>query len=222
MNNLDLYKYVNFIVSEDAYGNTFNPSEFDNLLKILSISYHQRLVLQYEADKIQTHSIRRFKTDSTQPVVDGLASLPADYHYLSTALAQYESDGEYKYSVLPILSDEAFALRLKSPIKRATEKNPFCRIKVNKLEVLPEIISFVRVMYIRKPLVPNFVLTLDADDNPTVYTSQSIVELDFEDYDKIKIAHEILSLRGVNLKEPNLVQFAEILKQQENDQGRTN
>ena len=217
MNNYDLYKYINFIVSEDAYGNTFSPSEFDNLLKVKSIEYHQALIKQYEIDRIMSNSVKRFKTSVQKVVSNGSFGLPSDYGYVSSMLSRdYIGVGNtFKYRRVDIVTDEEWAMRVVSSIKMPTTKHPIAKILNTTVSVLPLEIDRIEFNYLRKPAVPVFILTLDANDNPTVYTSGSIVELDFEDIDKIAIAHQILALRGVNLKEPSLVQFAAYMEQKD-------
>lgn len=217
MNNYELYKYINFIASEDAYGNTFSPAEFDNLLKVKSLDYYQSLLKQYEIDRIETHSIKRFKAKTTKVVFGGVFDLPGDYQYMSSILSKYYIGlgSFFKYRRVDMVTDEEWDMRRASSVKMPTTKDPIARILNTTVEILPDNIDHVELNYLRKPAIPVFILTLDANDNPTVYTSASIVELDFEDYDKIAIAHQILSLRGVNLKEPTLVEFANFMEQKD-------
>jgi hypothetical protein len=215
MNNFELLQYINFVLNKDRQGNTISSPEYEIMLQATSVEYFRELVRGYELNLINTNSVKRFKSTANIVVTTGIGDLPADYEYHSASLFTYQVNGDpTKWKKIDIVTDEEWDARISSSIKYPTQKNPIGKIVGDKIHILPLSIQAFRLAYLRTPNVPEFAMTLDQDD-VEVYDDQNSVELDFEEFDKLKIAQMILSYRGVNLRDVNIVQYAEAIKEKQ-------
>lgn len=210
MNNFDLYKYINFILNQDISGNTLSPDEYDRLLKVHSIKHYYSLLEKYEVNKLIGNRIKRFKAEDTISLTAGVGALPEDFEYVSDMTSIFDED---KTAKVDLVTDEEFAVRIASSISMPSERHPIAKLTgEDSFLVLPDTIEEVTLYYLRTVEEPVFEYDYDANDN-LIYEDVLSNELDFEDIDKLEVAYAILADRGINVRDANIVQYSQFIKE---------
>lgn len=215
MTNWDIFKYTNFILNQDVSGNMIRPEDFDLALRVYSIKHYQALLKKYEEDKIITSSIRRFRELEEVALVNGDGELPEDFRYNSSLTCFFGAEQKVK---VDFVTDEEWSDRMTSSFMQPSLRHPIAILTgLNDIKVLPVEIEMVELSYLRSPDTPVFVVSYDSDDN-MVYVDDpaanpTSVELDFEYIDKLEIAYMILSDRGINVRDGQIVQYSQFLKE---------
>jgi hypothetical protein len=213
MNLQELLNYVNFIINKNQSGNVVSPAEYTNLLQRASTEYQHKLLQDYEINQRITNSIRRFKVDSNViQIINGQGTLPSDFLYTSGTVIKYKiNKNPLIFKTIDLVTDAEYDTRITSSIEMPTMKNPIAKLVGSHIIVRPKTIKTIFLSYLRIAESPVYAYTLDSNDN-IVYSTTNSTELDFEEHDKIKIAGIILSWMGLNLREGEMAQYAELIK----------
>lgn len=111
---------------------------------------------------------------------------------------------------IQITQDSKWGRRIESSIRKPDLKYPIANVQNIYIEILPKTIQMVRMTYLRYPQVPIWAYTLS--NNRPVYDTINSVDIDAPNEAMNEIAMSTLSFLGINLREPDLVQYAETLK----------
>ena len=230
MDNYFLLRLIQFILNEEESGRALTPDNYSDLLRVTSLELARQVVKNYEDGQDVTDMIQRFKKDEDIEFVNGEALLPGDYYRKSFLLAG---------SVwVEFVTDAEFANRRKSALMPPSAEYPIVRIIGGGLEILPDSITAGELGYIRRPITPFFDYYYDAfgriipfgpkgathtllsgQQGRAGQTSGQITsvneELDWNDNEKLIIVGMICSKAGVNIGEQGVVEYAEMLKQQQ-------
>jgi len=231
---LVLYNYIEYIVNKAQRGLKLGPKQYNLLLPIASFEHFKKkynLPEQfqpgmpfsqeaYEIVQSNIDSMSRFKVfmggdDIPLAVVNGKATLPADYMHVSNIGSfSYPEGGSQGVHVNPveILNDNLWYNRLGSSINPPSIEYPVVRFMNNYMEVLPIDIKTIDFTYLRKPNTPNFVYTVDPTTFELTYNQAASTQLDWDEIDVIDIASIILSKVAENLRSQELLAYAEKIK----------
>ena len=230
MNNHFLYKLVQFILNEEESGRALTPDNFSDLLAVSSLELARQVVKVYEDGQDVTDIIERLKTSDTLTFTVGEANLPSDY-YRKSYLLIGDINAEF-------VTDAEFAKRKGSVLKAPSASYPIVKIAGGKVIVSPASITTGDFNYIKKPETPFYdyyynalgrVVYLEEDASHTLLADEegrqgestgatvtsSSKELDWNDNEKLIIVGMICSKAGVNIGEAGIVEYAEMLKQQQ-------
>ena len=220
MTNQDLYDYIEFVANRDGRGNIVSPDEYAMLLPIYSEKHFQVLLSAYEVDDNNTRSMRRFKKtkgmDNMGIAVShtGRATVPDDFYKLDEAFAHvYISPKVNSFRKVEVLTLAQYTSRLSSVVEQPTMIYPVCTEMGSYIQVFPYF-KTLAISYIRKPLTPvyNYTITVDG---VIQYNSATSVDLDYEYIDKLRIANIFLQEMGINMRDGDLIQMAELMKRNE-------
>lgn len=231
MDNLFIYNLVRFILNEDESGNAITPDNFSDLMQVCSLELTRQAFKLYEEGQELTDAIERFKDDEDLTFTSGEAGLPADYYRKSFMLA----GGKW----VDFVSDYEFGYRPTKYLTAPSADHPIARLAGGNVEILPNTITAATLYYLRRPNEPFFDYYYDSDgrmvyfpaaDSPhtlgageigregqaaTTEITSSDVELDWNDNEKLIIVGMICSKAGANLKEGQVMEYAELYKQQQ-------
>ncbi len=169
---------------------------------------------------------------------DGYADLPSDYFYLSYIGFKYvvnnaDCDVTITPKAVDILTDAQWIERLGNSITYPTKKHPIANFLQDQVRFMPKDLGRVEFAYIRYPVTPVYDYYISAYDEivyleegethtlltdeegsegqttGTTVTSKSI-ELEWSDVNKLQIINLILDDIGINLREGQLEQYAQI------------
>ncbi|MEE9337996.1 MAG: hypothetical protein V3U87_07955 [Methylococcaceae bacterium] len=226
----ELKIYIDYISNKEQSGNNYTPSQF-NLLVKRGVEDIQRWLIglealyqpgnpapavAYEVTQKVKDDLRWLKENPTLPVDNnGRMVIPSDYVYV-TAITYKEiknTDCGAKQTLRPVerIDDDKWANRLSSTIKKPTKQYPVC-IFYDKDYVLfePKDLGSVEFSYIREMATAVWGYTL-VDEVP-VYKDTLSIDVDLPEILLNDLARIILGYMGINLREQELMQYAEVIK----------
>lgn len=221
-----IYKVLLTILNKENQG-YISPEEFN----LLAINVQNEIFRSYFNDENQAKNkgnrgltnrgygnqalntradIGKFATDSDLTAVAGVLTLPSDLYKLedrgvSTAAGVLIDEVERNQIVTMMRTEVA-----------PTVLYPVYEFKGETLKIYPTTITDVNVRYIRKPLDPKWTYTIVSNKemyDPTNGSFQDF-ELDYSEFSNIVL--RMLSFFGINLREVEVVQVAEGLKDKMN------
>jgi len=229
MTNQEVFDLVKYILNEEESGNALSPEEFNILLNASSWELTRQIFRVYEEGQEVTDAIQRFKSDTALTFVSGEADLPANYYRKSYMTA----DGIW----VEFCDDYEFGYRQTRQLTKPDHKYPIARIKSNSIEINPADITSATLYYLRHPNEPfydyyydsngrivfmpeNKVLDVDEEyrdgtegDGETEIESNN-VDLDWNTNEILIAVSMICSKAGINLKEGQVIEYSELMKQQ--------
>ena len=108
------------------------------------------------------------------------------------------------------VKDEMLSYYLENPNRRPTLKYPVAVFYNNFIQFYPTNIRSVVWTYLRYPTVPVWGYTMSAGE--AVYDATASVQVELPDSCHMDLVRLILSYRGINLREEQLIQYAEMAK----------
>lgn len=225
-----VYTFLQFLADKDQSGN-ITPKEFN-----LSMprAYTECIMKRYNNtnDKSQnkqgwqknqkiTDDLRFLLVRNNVSTIgaDGKLFLPKNYLHLSSLVYNYKFEEDGNTVVIPndidIVDDNEIAEFRGSSIysKRIkAKKYVIAAFYSDHIQIYPENIGVVDFTYLRKPIEPFWAFTLE--NGRPVYDPVNSIDLEAPE----ELANEIVmmcaSYLGINLREPQLIQYAETMKQQ--------
>lgn len=173
--------------------------------------------------------LRKFKEIQPAWLIDsaGISQIPSDYVHRSSITKTYipYTGAQPKTVVVEELTDSEAASRRSNSITGPTVKNPFCVFHKNYIQFYPSNLQSVEFVYLRLPKTPFFDYTIANDEyiflpqgqfhNGTVLpagTPSRTVELEWPEETHIDFVNRIMEYVGINLREDQLINFAQQAK----------
>jgi hypothetical protein len=178
--------------------------------------------------------------DNSPLTVDssGYAKYPADYVHYTSMVYKYEKSTGTEYKTVDVLNTQAFDARKDSWLQKADKDNPIATFSKDFIEFLPKDLQFIEFKYLNKPETPVYDYYIDSSLNniylapntshtlttgeegskgqlPAVLPAVTIVdslsvEMTMPEFMHTIVALKMLSLIGINLRDVDLVNYAEI------------
>jgi hypothetical protein len=226
-----MYDLIEFICNKDFSGNIITPDRFNLLIKVVSIELFRdkygvpeeyqpgRPVPQEFADITlkNTDDLKTFKVRVPDRVVtNGIMAYPSDYAHRDTVVYNFSKTINNIVTPLPkpveILRESEFASREGNYTKRPTTQNPIGVVRSDGIHIRPITISAVDFNYYRFPVDPVFAYT--EGDGFITYDATNSIQPEFTKDELYTFTKRVLSMVGVNLREEQVVQYAEQKLQQ--------
>jgi len=218
MNNQDIFDLINYITGLSDKQITIEGFQFDLLLKRNSwMRYKQMLGLPegfynnqpttgraFEVMQRSTGVARRFKISGTLAITNTLATIPANYFYVTGINNGNEP--------VDIVTDGQWGPRISNSITYPEDDYPICRFFSAEIQFLPSTVSSVSWTYLRKPTPPVYVTKFE--NGITVYDAASSTELDWGETEVQDIIALILSDVGVPMDPTSIESYAQLKNQQ--------
>lgn len=215
-----VYNTVNTISNKEQRG-TISPERFNYLANMAIIDiYNDYDIAKYsnkanrgfinkglnDFEKMERERYEHFYTNSNIALTVGRYNLPTDCNYIES---MYYLDKELE----ECKSARQFHLLKASEDFKSTLEYPIYLKTGSTINVFPtEITGELSLFYIRQPLVPKWTYTMVGTVplyNPSALDFQDI---DLPQSEEASVTINILSQLGINLKEPELTQYAELVK----------
>jgi hypothetical protein len=223
------WELVEYIANKDYQGNVIEPDRFAQLVKVVNMDLFKVKMGLPEDFKIGMPLSRQYLdanqtfTDETkflkervpaQVVTTGVIAYPSDYFRFDAMTYGYQRNIDGTPTVIPkivnMLTVADYSDRAGNYTKQPTIKNPVCVTRNDGIYVYPITIVAVDFNYIKYPVEPVFAynqeagyITEDAGGS-TQYEWPEILLMD--------LTRRILSYIGINLREKELQQYAEVHK----------
>lgn len=215
MNNFELWRLVNFVADKDIHANRIGGEQFDIELKAKSMRLFRKKLgfpesylpgqpspIVLDATRLEQTDLRPFYVDKDFTSVAGEVTIP-NWFYIEDFITASSRSAE-------IISRQEISNRLRDAQLKPTEKDVVAYLTASGLRVYPESIEKVHVWYIREPRQPMFTIKTGADLEPE-YDEANSIEMEWDDMNKLEVAHMILADMGIVTNRNELVQYAEQL-----------
>ena len=226
MSLFEMYNLIRYIGNKDFGGNIITPQKFGELIKVVNIELFRNkygLPEEYQPGRPvpmeyvdvtlkNTDDLKAFRVSLVNtPVAAGVLPYPANYAHRDEIVYNFTKTINSVATVLPrgveILRESQMAERRGNYTKRPTTQNPCGVVRVDGIHIYPTTITLVDFYYFRWPTDPVFGYTqADGYITEDVGASTQFEYTKDEHYTLVKM---ILSLVGINLRENDLIGYAE-------------
>ena len=231
MSLIEIYNLVRFIGNKDYDGNIITPARFNELIKVVNIELFRNkyglpeeyqpgrpVPLEYvDVTLKNTDDLKAFRVSLVNtPVTAGVLPYPDNYAHRDTIVYNFTKTINSVATVLPreveMLREGQMAERRGNYTKRPTTQNPCGVVRIDGIYIYPTTITLVDFYYFRFPVDPIFGY-VEADGYIAEDASAS-TQFEWPVDEDFTLTKMILSLIGINLRESDLINYAEMkLKQ---------
>ena len=175
---------------------------------ILSKNGNQSNDMIWQSTEKLSNNLRPFvKNIILQVDSQGKAQRPSDF--VQTSSIRFFNDK--KQTDVRFVRDNNLGGYLDSALLEPTKKYPIYCIYDNYLQFYPKDLMRVSFTYLRKPATPVWGYTI-VNGRP-VYDPLTSTDVDFPDENINEITSRIVSLMGINIREPQVQQYAQVKMQ---------
>lgn len=222
----EIFELLRYIVNKDFSGTIITPERFKQLIPVANLDHFRnkygipeeyqpgRPIPSESADISlkNTDDLKAFKMSLlSTAVTSGVLPYPERYAHRESFVYNYTTIINGIATVLPrlieVLRESEFASRNGNYTKRPTIQNPICVLRSNGVYIRPLTILLVDMFYYRFPVDPVFSYILG--DGFCTYDAANSVELEWPDDEKLVIMRRCLEYIGVNLRENEIVSYAD-------------
>jgi hypothetical protein len=238
----ELYQFVNFVANKSQASGNITPSQFNLVLKRAYTQWvteryndpnkfapgeNTPARYGYQLNQKITDDIKHLIVDPKvyQVNSEGRLNYPDDYLHISSCRFKYKKqlscgDTVIKEVDVKAMKDSEIGHILTSQIVEPTRRYPYLAFYSDYIQFFPKDLGQVTMTYLKKPEEPIWSYTLVNgrpvyDDTPyDPVTGTGSRDVDAPDEAMNEIAFRMLSFLGMNIREPQLVQYSEQLKAQ--------
>lgn len=219
----EVHKFIDFIAKKSNAGGYITPAEKDLLLNRAQLQYFNKVYgnqndyrydrpvpkIAYAITEKVSNSLSPFLSDPTVLTIDsnGQVNTPTDLYQM--VAVTHTIDG-IQNEVTRVEHDRV-ANNLSSVIEAPDAEYPIYTQLRTKLQFYPKNLGTATAIYLKKP--SNMVWGYTTVSGRPVYDPLTSVQPEWKDMDMNEIIYLALSYIGVNLKDPEVSQFANIKTQ---------
>jgi len=219
----EVYKFIDFIVKKSNAGGYITPSEFNLLINRAQIQYFNKLYgnqndyrydrpvpkISYAVTEKISNSLSPFLSDKTVVTIDanGQCTTPTDM--IQMVAVTKEVSG--KENEITRVEQDRIANNLSSYYDAPDTEFPIYSQLRTKLQFYPKALATAMIIYLKKPT--DMVWAYTTVSGRPVYDSLLSVQPLWSDVDMNEIMYLALSYIGVNLKDQEVSQFANMKTQ---------
>jgi hypothetical protein len=218
-----VYKFVDFIIKKSNSGGYLTPDEFNLIINRAQIQYFNKLYgnqndyrydrpvpkIAYAITEKISNSLSPFLSDSTALVIDGNGQVNIPSDLFQTVSITHTIDN-IEYEITRVEQDR-IANNLSSYYDAPTSDFPIYSQLRTKFQFYPKNLATASLFYLKKPT--DMVWGYTTVSGRPVYNSGTSVQPLWKDMDINEIIYIALSYIGVNLKDGDVSQFAQLKTQ---------
>jgi|SRR5580692_31109 hypothetical protein len=207
------YNYLNFEVNK-VFGTYYAPGDFDLIVDRAQMSLYNDYYMQFGASQRLNDAMAPFKrsivfTESECPT--GLVQVPSDYEHLLSlyTITQNAITGLPYNRPVPILNEDEKVWRDNNQIYPPSLIDPYGIIVQNwNVQLYPAVPQAGVLYYLNRPPAPKYVYSV-VSGRVIVYDPINSVQLAWADKDQNSILIKALSTLGINVREQDVIGYAE-------------
>ena len=230
MTLFQMYELLELILNKDYSGNIISPDKFNQLIKVVNIDKFRKksgLPEQYQPGRpipLEYADITLKNTDDLRPfkksmintgISGGILPIPSDYAHRDSITYKYTRTIDGSSVVIPrpveILRESQAVARMGNYTKQPTLMYPIGVVRSTGIFIYPATITNVDFFYYRWPTDPSFVY--NQFEGYITYNAASSIEFEWPRDEHISLVAILLSYIGINLREADIYQYAELKKQ---------
>lgn len=209
----DLYTFLNFLIDK-SLGAFYAPEQMDLLVDRAQMVIYEAYYREFGKSQRLNDGMAPFKrtyvfTPETCP--DGLITPPGDYYNLMAVIPTiFDSLTQMPRDVqCPTVNEDEIAALENSQIIPLNTSNPFGVIMQNwQHQLYPKTPQAGTMFYLSRPTPPKYVYTIE-DGRVIMYNQDDSDQLEWADKDVGAIIIVAMNFLGVNLREPDIVGWAD-------------
>lgn len=208
------YAYLNFEVNK-VFATYYSPPDFDLIVDRAQMSLFNDYYDQFGASQRLNDALAPFKSSfqfSNSSSPGGLITMPDDYqHLLSVYTIVFNTTTNLPQNrPVPIVNEDEKVARDNSQIYPPSLTDPYGMIvKDWNVQLFPTVPQAGVVYFLSRPPAPQFVYTIVSGRVP-LYDPVHSVQLGWADKDIASILVKALSMIGINTREQDVIQYAEM------------
>lgn len=223
MNINQAHQFIDFLVRQSNSGVYLSPTEKDLILNRAQTQYFNKLYgnqndyrydrpvpkITYAITEKISRSLAPFLSDPTALVIDanGQVNTPSDL-YQTVAVTHTVSGIDYEVTRV---EQDRIANNLTSSIEAPDAKYPIYSQLRTKLQFYPKNLATATITYLKKPI--DMFWGYNLVSGVPVYNSATSVQPVWEDMDMNEVIYLALSYAGLNIKDADVSQFANVKTQ---------
>lgn len=223
MNINQAHQFIDFLVRQSNSGVYLSPTEQDLILNRAQTQYFNKLYgnqndyrydrpvpkISYAVTEKISRSLAPFLSDPTALVIDGNGQVntPSDL-YQTVSITHTVSNVDYEVTRV---EQDRVSNNLTSSIEAPDAKYPIYTQLRTKLQFYPKNLATATIVYLKKPIDMVWGYTLV--NGVPVYNSATSVQPVWEDMDMNEVIYLALSYAGLNIKDADVSQFANVKTQ---------
>jgi len=232
MTLFEMYQLIELILNKDYSGNTITPERFSQLIKVVNIDKFKKkfgLPEEYQPGRPvpreyveitlkNADDLRVFKATPLMntPCPAGLLPFPADYAHRDEIYYNDTVTIDGVATVMPrpveVLRESQLSARRGNYTTRPTFKYPVGVMRNSGIQIYPTTITAVDFTYWRWPVTPVFAYI--QEEGYITYDAANSTEFEWPIDEHTSLARMILEYLGINLREAEILQYANTKIQQ--------
>lgn len=215
--NINTFKlFVDFVANKAQVGGMVQPSQFNDLANRAQMQLYEKDFETFLQSEQISNFLRTFLKNKIASVpTDGVYETPADEQHISAIRHYYVRENGKGFNIEVKKTKNVAWTDVQSPgLHEATLRFPKYEEFGTVLKFMPRNIGLIEIDYFRLPVKPvwNFITI----SGRPVYNAPTSTDFEWNEFSMNSVAANYLALIGVNLKDRELTQFAEMYKQQTN------
>jgi hypothetical protein len=218
-----VYKFIDFTIKKSNAGGYLTPEEFNLIINRAQIQYFNKLYgnqndyrydrpvpkISYAVTEKISNSLSPFLSDSTALVIDGNGQVNIPNDLFQTVSLTHTISG-IDYEITRVEQDRV-ANNLTSEYDAPDTEYPIYSQLRTKFQFYPKNLATANLYYLRKPT--DMVWAYTTVSQRPVYDAANSVQPLWKSMDMNEIIYIALSYVGVNLKDGEVSQFAQLKTQ---------
>lgn len=211
----EVYNFLVYIIRKERNG-FLTIEDFNRDIDRAQLEVFEDYYEMYGQTQKTHDAISNFKATYTFTKADtpnGIVTFPSDYLHLRViqGITYNNTLAAADLNPVRIVADDELTYALKSQVRPVSNITPIGLEDANAVQLYPKVPQAGNMLYFRRPAAPIYAYTLSGTDGRTVtYDSANSVQLQWLDVYINKIVAKTLTYVGINLNEPQLVQYAEM------------
>lgn len=204
----EIHDVINFMTGKGQTG-YHSPEEIDNAVHEASLNLFNILKKEFEDTGNIADDLSPFIVGPTAlTLTSGVANKPANYkHCISLTAGSSEVDVDrVDHAMLPA--------RRNDPLCPPTADYPICTFYGSTIQFYPTSLTNVKITYLKTPTKPTWAYSVTSER--FVYDDTDSVDIEWKENRHPDIRAKAMEYLGINLREADLVQFAQLKKQEVN------
>jgi hypothetical protein len=223
MNINQAHQFIDFLIRQSNSGVYLSPTEKDLILNRAQTQYFNKLYgnqndyrydrpvpkISYAVTEKISRSLAPFLSDPTALTIDsdGQVTTPTDMYQIVSVTHTISG---IDYEVTRVEHDRV-ANNLTSAIEAPDEQYPIYSQLRTKLQFYPKTLATAKIIYLKKPI--DMVWGYTIVSGVPVYNSATSVQPVWEDMDMNEVIYLALTYAGLNIKDADVAQFANVKTQ---------
>lgn len=218
MNINEAYTFLNFISNKNQSG-TVTPSQFNQMATQAQLEFVEKDFKHFQETQEITDALGVFsKQLKTSVASTGKLTFPSDYLHLTSVRHYYVFGSGGKEVSVEEVENAEYGERTQSEVVPPTLRFPIFTEYDTFMQFEPKNIGLVTMDYLRVPANPVWGFTL-VNSRP-VYDANTSVDWELPVQCHNELIFMMASYLGINLRENELIQYAELQKQQQINDGK--